>query len=322
MTYSSGGLIEAADYNGFVSTNANANINDIWSVGSSDKGYGESAVATVSAATTITATNWATMVNRITSIANHTGTTITSRAAPVTGDLISILANVNTDLTNCTTNRGNAVASGTQYTAWTGTSGKTGTTSGVNSTIVFNHTITFSSANAARYFFNAGGIVKWQVGKSSTGNQGDPEWNDLAGTLCGSISFTGRVNSQTANIAGTSYTGTTKSGGTGTPNTLATTTGYYQLTTSNQVLYKQFADSAPYTANYIQLEAKTGNAGTTLDLTTTWYNAEGDTFTGGTAPSGTTFGTAPATIVTYFPPSSTYLTGNAWGTPTVVAATT
>jgi hypothetical protein len=322
MTYTSGSLIEAADYNGFVSTNANANINDIWSVGSSDKGYGESAVANVSAQTDIAAPNWATLVNRITSIANHTGTTITSRSAPVTGDLIQILANVNTDLTNCTTNRGNAVASGTQYTAWTGTSGKTGTTSGVNSTIVFNHTITFASANAARYFFNAGGRIKWQVGKSSTGNQGDPEWNDLAGTLSGSIFFTGRVNGQTANIASTSYTGTTKSGGTGTPNILTTTTGYYQLTTSNTILYKQFADSAPYTTNYIQLEAKTGNTGVTLDLTTTWFNAEGDTFSGGTAPSGVTFGTAPATIVTYFPPSSTYLTGNAWGTPTVAAVTT
>ena len=321
MTYTSGSLIEAADYNGFVSTNANANINDIWSVGSSDKGYGESAVANVSAQTDIAAPNWATLVNRITSIASHTGTAITSRSAPVTGDLIQILVNVNTDLTNCTTNRGNAVASGTQYTAWTGTSGKTGTTTGENSTIVFNHTITFANASAARYFFNAGGIIKWQVGKSSTGQQGDPEWNDLAGTLSGSIFFTGRVNGQTANIASTSYTGTTKSGGTGTPTILTTTTGYYQLTASNTILYKQFADSAPYTTNYIQLEAKTGNAGVTLDLTTTWFNAEGDTFSGGTAPSGVTFGTAPATIVTYFPPSSTDLTGNAWGTPTVAATT-
>ena len=40
MTYSSGSLIEASDYNGFVSGTANANVNDIWSVGSGDKGYG------------------------------------------------------------------------------------------------------------------------------------------------------------------------------------------------------------------------------------------------------------------------------------------
>ena len=321
MTYTSGSLIEATDYNGFISTNA-ANVNGVWSTGSGDRGWGETAVSTVSSSSIISATEWATLVNRISSMASQTGTTITSRTAPVAGNTIQILANVNTDLTNITTNRGNAVAVGTQFTGWTGTSAKTGTTSGVNSTIVFTHTVTFASANAARYFFNAGGQIKWQVGKSSTGNLGDAEWNDLAGTLCGSIFITGRVNNQTANIAGTSYTGTTKSGGTGTPNTILTTTGWYQLTTSNQVVYKQFADTAPYTNNYIQLEAKTGNSGTTLDLTTTWYNAEGDTFSGGTAPSGVTFGTGPATVVSYFPPSSTYLTSAAWGTPTVAATTT
>lgn len=321
MTYTAGSLIEATDYNGFASTNA-ANINGILSTGSGDAGYGQTAVANVAAAGNVTATQWSTLVSSISTLANHTGTTITSRASPVAGNTISILANVNTDISSCTTNRGNAVASGTQYTAWTGTSGKTGNTTGVNSTIVFTHTVTFASADAARYFWNGGGIVKWQVGKTSTGELGDAEWNDLAGTLCGTIYITGRVNSQTANIAGTSYTGTTQSGGTGTPTTLATTTGWYQLTTSNTVLYKQFADTAPYTGNYIQLQAKTGNTGTTLDLTTTWFNAEGDTFSGGTAPSGVTFGTAPTTVVSYFPPSSTYLTTASWGTPTVAATTT
>jgi hypothetical protein len=319
MTYSSGSLIEATDYNGFISTNS-ANINGVWSTGSGDAGYGESAVATVSAASTITATEWSTLVSRISSLANQTGTTITSRAAPVAGNLIQVLANVNTDITAVTTNRGNAVAVGTQFTGWTGTSGKTGTTSGVNSTIVFTHTVTFASANAARYFWNAGGIVRWQVGKTSTGNLGDAEFNDLA-SKCGNISITGRVNNQTANIAGVSYTGTTRTGGSGSPNVLTTTTGWYQLTTSNTIVFKLFADTAPYTNNFIQLQAKTGNSGTTLDLTTTWFNAEGDLFSGGTAPSGATFGTGPATLVTYFPPSSTYLTSAAWGTPAVAATT-
>jgi len=321
MTYSSGGLIEATDYNGFVSTGA-ANINAVWGTGSSDFGWGEAALTTVSSAATVTATQWATLVNTLSSMGSQTGTTITSRSAPTTGDVISVLSAVGTDITNISANRGNASAAGSQYTSWSGTSGKTGDTTGSNSTIVFTHTVTFASANAARYFWNAGGRVLIQFGKSSTGNQGDPEWNDLAQTLCGSISVTGRVNSQTANIAGTLYTGTTKSGGTGTPNTLTTTTGWYQLSTSNTLIYKQFADSAPYTSNYIQVQAKTGNTGTTLDLTTTWFNAEGDTFSGGTSPSGTTFGTGPATIVTYYRPSSTYLTSAAWGTPTVAATTT
>lgn len=319
MTYSTGSLIEASDYNGFVANNA-ANVNSVWSTGSSDFGWGETAVSTVSAASVVSATEWATLVNRLSTMSSQTGQAITSRAAPVAGNLISVLANVNTDITNLSSARGNAVASGTQFTGWTGTSGKTGTTSGVNSTIVFTHTVTFASANAARYFWNAGGIVRWQVGKSSTGNLGDAEWNDLV-SKCGNISFTGRVNNNTQSIASTSYTGTTRTGGSGTPNVLTTTTGWYQLTTSNTIIFKLFADTAPYTNNYIQIQAKTGNAGTTLDLTTTWFNAEGDTISGGTAPSGATFGTGPATIVTYFPPSSTYLTSAAWGTPAVAATT-
>ena len=324
MTYSAGGLIEATDYNGFVSTTSNANVNDIWGTGSTDKGYGQTALSTVSAGGTVTATQWASLVNTISSIASHQGTTITSRTAPVAGNTITILNNLNTDLTTLTTNRGNAAASGTQYTAWTGTSSKT-TNTGSGSTawtITFTHTITFGSSLAARYFFNAGGRIKWETSKTSTGTESDDEWNDLANTLVGDIFITGGTGTQT--IAGTAYTGTTKSGGTGTPTTLATTTGWYDLTTSPVTIYKQFADTAPYTGQYIQIDASINGSATTLTLTTTWVDPGGsgagstDQITGGTATSGISFGTAPATVVTYFPPSTTYLS-QSWGVPTISA---
>lgn len=328
MTYSSGGLIQATDYNGFVSTTAGANVNDIWGTGSSDKGWGQTALGTVSAAGTVTATQWASLVNTMSSMLSQTSTTGTSRTAPVAGNTINILAALNTDLTSITANRGNAAAVGSQYTAWTGTSSKTTATGSGNSawTITFTHTMTWASADAARYFWNAGGIVKWQVGKSSVGNLADAEWNDLAGTLCGSIFITGRVNGAAQTIAGTSYTGTTKSGGTGVPTTLATTTGWYQLLTTDTALYQQYADTAPYTGQYILLNAKTAGAGTQLVLTTTWVDPGGsgagssDVISGGTATSGITFGTAPSTVVTYFPPATTYLTAS-WGTPTIAATT-
>ena len=324
MTYTSGSLIEATDYNGFVSTGS-PNVNVIWSTGSGNVGWGETAINTVSAAGTITATQWATLVNTLTSMGNQTGVSITSRTAPVAGNTIAILNNISTDITNIYNSRGNAAAVGTQYTGWTGTSAKTDPTA-AGSNITFTHTVTFSSAAAARYFWNAGGLVKIQFGKSSTGALGDAEWNDLASNLCGAVYISGYSTGANATIAGTLYAGTTVVGGTGTPNTPATkysNLGWYNLTTVNQVIYKQFADSAPYTNNYIQVSAKTGNTGTTLDLTTLWYNNAGqyDAMSGGTAPSGVTFGSAPATVVSYFPPSSTYLTTAAWGTPTVTATT-
>jgi hypothetical protein len=120
------------------------------------------------------------------------------------------------------------------------------------------------------------------------------------------------------------YTGTTKINGTGTPTTLLTTIGWYDLTTTNTLIYQQYADTSPYSGQYIAINAKTAGAGTQLVLTTTWVDPGGSTtgssddISGGTATTGITFGTAPATVVTYFPPSTTYLT-NSWGTPTVAA---
>lgn len=326
MTYSTGGLIQATDYNGFASTTSGANVNGIWGTGTSDAGYGQTPLATVSAAGTVTATQWASLVNTISSIASHQGTTITSRTAPTAGNTISVLAALNTDLTSCTTNRGNAVANGTQYGTFSGTVSKTaGTGSGSSAwTIVFTHTVTFASADAARYFFNAGGRIKWDVNKTSTGTLADTEWNDLAGTLCGDIYITGGTSTQT--IAGVAYTGTTKTGGTGTPSTLATTVGWFDLTGTPQTVYQQYADTAPYTGQYIQLNLSASS--TVLTMTTTWSDPGGsgagssDVISGGTAtasPSTTITGTAPTTLVTYFPPSTTYLS-NSWGTPTISAS--
>jgi hypothetical protein len=315
MTYSAGGLIQATDYNGFVDTTAGANINATWNTA-----YGQTAIPTVAAAGTVTATQWASLVNTLASLGTHTHTAITSRSAPTAGQTISILSAVNTDITAVFTNRYNAYASGSQFTGWTGTNSKTATTSGASWNITFTNTITFASSAAAQYFFNAGGLIKIDVSKTSTGATGDPEWNDLANNLCGDIWISGIATAHT--IAGTSYTGTTKIGGTGSPNILSTGTGWDALSAGagGTIVYKQFADTAPYTSNFIQHTIAKGAGSDTLAITTLWSNADSDPITGGTAASGATPGTAPCTIVTYYPPETTTLT-NSWGTPTVAATT-
>lgn len=328
MTYTVGSTIEAADYNDFATGSAN-NVNAIWSTGSGDKGYGESAIANVSVASTVTATNWATLVNNIAAIGNHQGTTITSRTAPVTGNVIAIFNNLASDIDTLTGSRGNAAASGTEVGTFSGTTSKTGTTGSGQSawTITFTHTVTFASENAQRYFFNAGGIIKIQYGKSSTGTDVDPDWNTFAGKT-GNIFLTGRVNSTTNTIAGQAYTGTTRLGGTGgTQTTLATTTGFYQLTGTPAVIFKLNDDVSPYSGEYIQTSASV--SGAVITLTTVW-NSDGSSgagtsanISGGTAttsPSTTITGTAPTTLVTYFPPNSTYLPTASWGTPTIAAS--
>ena len=206
MTYTVGGLIQAADYNGFANDSSN-NVNSIWSTGSTDKGYGQTAINSVSVAGTVTATQWATLVNNLANLGSHQGTTITARTAPVAGNTITILNAVATDINTLTGSRGNAAASGTAIGTFSGTTSKTTATGSGQAawTITFTHTITFADANSARYFFNAGGLVKIMYGKSSTGTDHDADWNTLAG-LTGNIFFAAYVNNASQSIAGQVYT--------------------------------------------------------------------------------------------------------------------
>jgi len=325
MTYTTGGLIEASDYNTF-----QTNLNSIWSTGSGDSGWGQTAISAVSVGGQVTATNWATLVNNLSTSGAQTNTTITSRSAPTTGTLISILANVSADISSCTTNRGNATSSGTEVGYASGTTAKTSATSNGSQgawQIQFTHTVTFPSADQARYFWNAGGRVRLQFGKSSTGTDIDPDWNSFAGQP-GSIYITGRVNSAAQTIAGVSYTGTTRIGGSGgTQAILATTTGWYQLTGTLANLFQLTNATSPYTGEYILTQAS--SSATVLTLITTWFQPSNTTvgsttnISGGTAPAvgaTTITGTAPTTLCTFLPPSTAQGLSNSWGTPTIAAS--
>lgn len=329
MTYTAGSLIQPTDYNGFVSTTAGSNINDVWGTGSGDKGWGQTALATVASTNTITATQWAGLVNTLASMGSQTNTTLTSRTAPVAGNTISILANVATDITSCTTNRGSAAASGTTSSTWTGNVAKTTATgSGVSSwTIRWYSTVTFPSADQARYFWNAGGLVRIDMSKTSTGTDSDPDWNSFISSI-GTLYFSGRVNSSAQTIAGTNYTGFTRVGGTGTPSTNLTTQGWYVFTpgAANTTVFKIFNSATGYTSDYVQVDATVSADSTQLLIVTTWYDAgasgagKNRQISGGTDTTSpySAFGTAPAVLCRFVPPSTTYLT-NSWGTPTVAS---
>lgn len=333
MTYAAGSTILAADYNGFASTNT-GNVNGIWGAGTGDRGYGQATtLSTVSAAGNVTATQWASLVNTISSIANHQGTVITSRTAPVTGDTITILSNLDADLTSLLSNRGDAYASGTTIGTFTGTTSKTTATGSgtLGWTITFTHTVTFANASAARYFFNSGGLIKIMYGKSSTGTDHDPDWNTLAGQ-CGNIFLSGYVNSATNIIAGTNYTGTTRVGGSGgTQTTLATTTGFYNLVAgaAATTIFQLNNATSPYTPEYIRTTAALDATSAVLTFVTTWVDdgtsaaGTSSNITGGSAVTSpaTAIGaaTAPTTLVNVVPPETVYLT-NTWGTPTIAAS--
>ena len=311
MTYSSGGLIQAVDYNTFAQGGASpdnnvANINTIWGTGILDKGWGQSTVLTTVAATnTVTATQWATMFTRFTSIANQTGTSVTAITNPVVGETIAVKSNFSTNLSSCFTNRNNAAGVGATITS----GGAATQTAPWDTSITATHTITFASANAARYFFNAGGRITWsatRTGGSSTSE--NTAWTNLL-TACGTINITTGTSTQT--IAGTSYTGTTKTGGSGSPLTLLTGVGFYDLTTSDQEVFKQLDSTYLYTSNFVSLNIKANAAAgsaTVITITVVYSDAH-------TRFPDAVDGTLTSTV-TLVQPSTTYLT-NTWGTPTL-----
>lgn len=331
MTYTAGGLIEATDYNGFANNTAGANVNSVWSTGNpgdtSGLGYGQAALATVSAGGTVTAVQWANLNNRIASMAQHQGTTITSRTNPVANDLITIQNAINTDLTNCTTNRGNAVASGTTSQNFSGAVSKTtGTGSGTSSwTITFTSIVDFGTEAQARYFFNAGGLVRLDMSKTGTGTDADPDWNSFVGSV-GTLYLSGRVNNAAQIIAGTTYTGFTRIGGSGTPSPFLTSTGWYNTApgAAATTLFQLNSTVGPYTGNFIRVAFQINLARTQAIFTTTWFSSGSSgpgtsaNISGGTATVSpfSFFGTAPTVLCRVVPPSTTYL-ANTWGTPVI-----
>jgi hypothetical protein len=331
MTYSSGGLIQATDYNGFVSTTAGANVNATWSTGTTDGGWGQTAVSTVSTGGTVTATQWASLVNTLASMGSQTGTAITARSAPTAGTTISILAAVNTDLTNCYTNRANAAAVGSTSSTWTGSAAKTSATgTGTNAwTATFTSTITFPSANQARYFFNAGGRVYLNMSKTSTGTDSDPDWNTFVGKMP-TFNITGISGSKT--LAGTAYTGWTTIGGNFTGLTLSvndSTKGWYSLTAGAAATTVFVVNDAagPYSNNQITVTLAKNAGATALTVVTSLISSartgagQSTNISGGTdtASPFSAFGTAPAVVCRFVPPATTYLS-NSWGTPTVASS--
>lgn len=322
MAYSTGSTIIDDDYNIFATGNAagtgdnnTANINTVWGTGTGDKGYGQSStISAVSAGSTITATQWATIIARMNSLANHQNTTITSITTPVAGDTISAYAALSSNITSLFNNRLNAAANGSDLT----TNGTTQTTSSWDVRATTTKTVTFSSSTTLRYFFNAGGHIRMSFSRTGgTVSDKNTSWTNLL-TNCGTIVVCGSATSKT--IAGTTLLGTSRVGGSGATTTLATGTGAFDYTGTPVAIFKQFGTGYLYETNFVNIDASI--SGSTLSFAVTLEDAAADEV----APAAGTGdaldvvnGTLTMTTVIR-PPSTTYIS-NTWGTPTQNAAT-
>jgi hypothetical protein len=231
MAYTAGHDITTAEFNGFANQ-----VNTVWGVGTGDSGYGQtSTVSTVSASDSITATQWSTLLARGNSAASHQGTTWSSGTSVTAGNNVAIITALSNDCTLINTNRLTAALANTTTANLTSPTSTASWTT--QSQLIF--TLTWADQDATRAFFNSGGQVQLSFSRSGgTAHNKNTGWTNLC-TAAGTVVY--GANS------------TTKTGGSGSTNILATTTGYYQATTSSVAVFRQYDTTSPYTANFIRV---------------------------------------------------------------------
>jgi len=265
MTYSTGGTIQATDYNNFAggsTANISGQLNTVLSTGKGNAGYGQPAVSNVSVTGDITATQWTTLVNGVNTVRKHqAGAGFSNIGTYTAGATITAANDISGNLTNAYTNRLNFQALGTTVTGATFNSTFTAPNDTNAQTFNLTRTATFANADAARYFFNAGGRLNF-VMISSTNNDGTSRSADV-GTLA--VTNFGSKAILAANALARTGTG-------GTLNTDDTGTGYYGFTTANKSIVQITSTAAAYTTDVFYFYARTnGTQGSNSDNGTIVY---------------------------------------------------
>lgn len=315
MSYAQGDLIEATDYNNIIGSNTSSNTSTfhaVWAWGNGSRGYGQTPISNVSVAGTVTATQWATLVNNINSANLHIRNTSSGLTANTAGQIIGFSGGLPTTITLLNQDRllfatNSAVIANqnslTAYGAWSVAS------TSATQTRAFGATVTFASADQARFFFNAGGRLKFNV--SAVNNAGA---NSRSAAVVSLFTFLGGVATFGANTNG----GRTGTGG--TLGTNDTAKGYWNATTGNITLVSVTSTTTNYTTDTASITYTTnGTAGSFNDNGTilSFYAVINST-SGGNA--GGSFDDAinvtPTVTVDVSYPETTNLS-NTWGAVTV-----
>lgn len=253
MTYKAGDKILDSQYTAFVNNSGSPyGYNHFAGVGSGEYGLNQTAIPTVNAGDTITASQWNTLFTGLDNIANHTNVSITSTSVTA-GDPIAIKSALETDLANLAA----AVAGGcTGATAISSQAAGSSTNSGTwNSTSTIERSITFADNATMRAFFNAGGYIRIAPGTSGT-TDGDKDtvFSQLASGF-GNLDLKAHSTSRSG------------SGETLTTDGLAN--GFHDLGTGYTVLLKLTSDNgADYNSNTLEVSAKLDAAvGSAVTLT-------------------------------------------------------
>ena len=315
MSYAQGDLIEATDYNNILGTNTSTNtstIHAVWAWGANSRGYGQTPISNVSVAGTVTATQWATLVNTINSANLHIRNTSSGLTANTAGQTIGFsgglpvaITRLNQDRLLFATNSA-VIVNHNSLTAYSARS--VGSTT-VTQTRAFGATVTFPSADQARFFFNAGGRLKFNV--SAVNNVGAASRSAAVVDL---FTFLGGVATFGANTNG----GRTGTGG--TLGTNDTTDGYWNATTANATIVSVTSTTTNYTTDTATITYKTnGTVGSSNDNGTilSFYAVINSTSGGNSGGSfDDSINVTPTVTVDVSYPEVTNI-ANTWGAVTV-----
>jgi hypothetical protein len=257
-------LILANDYNIIQSA-----ISLVMGEGSGTTGYGQTlASSQVGQNAKITVNQWNNLRNDIVRCRQHqTGVAIVNRAPedpgyvagsdlPTASEAAQIRESWRAaflSVTNdCNTNRLTAPPPASQATR-ADLFGQQVRTTEWNGRIQQVVTVTFDSVNAARYFFNTGGQFEFSSDRSG-GSAGlkNTTWTTML-TNMGTIRF---------NYDATTCTGT------GTTSTI----GYYDITTSDNLIFEKDAPTGSYTPNKYFIYARRNLAGNVIFFTIHWWD--------------------------------------------------
>jgi len=289
MTYAQGGLIQASDYNGFAS-----NINTVWNAL-----YGQPSISAVAVGDRVLAQQWNSIYNATANAAGHQGTAITSIPAVGVGGVITYYSQLPTNISAIVANAYNSNASGTD-TVGTGTRSTQWGSGVAIPTVTSTATVSFSTADQLRYFFNCGGSIRISTSRSGGSATGDnTAWTDCCVGM-GTLALPALATAQT--LSGAAFSGLTQFSNTFTPDVL-TRLGFYNLTTTPQELFRQVAGSGVYVNDVISIS----------------YSATATSVTATVSFTDTNGGIVDGDLSVFCvarPGESTFIT-NTWGTPTI-----
>lgn len=226
--YSLGSKILAEDFNTYLTGNALGtvnhevpNITSMLGTGFGKFGYGQTITQSPVTTDKVTAAQWNYILQSIAKISNFQGTAIASMAGagtlyttPAVGTKIRAIPNITPNLTTLASNSLDAIGQGIATTH------QQVHNANWKNSITFTHTVTFESADHARYFFNAGGQLKLTYAHPVTDTGNVLKMNTLFSNLASMNTGIGRVYVSSPNLgsivikthstSGNTFTGITR----------------------------------------------------------------------------------------------------------------